>query len=39
MKTTNLSAIQRVLEEAGVIFLYPGENRDDGLGVQLKRIR
>ena len=37
MKTTNLLAIQRVLEEAEVIFLDPGENRDGGVGVQLKR--
>jgi hypothetical protein len=28
MKTTNLPAIQRVLEEAGVIFLDPGEHCD-----------
>jgi len=31
----NLLAIQRVLEEAGVIFLDPGENREGGVGVRL----
>ena len=32
MKTTNLLVIQRVLEEAGVIFLDPDENQDGGVG-------
>ena len=32
MKTTNLLVIQRVLEEAGVIFLDPDENQDGGGG-------
>jgi hypothetical protein len=32
----NLLAIQRVLEDAGVIFLDPGAHRDDGVGVRLK---
>jgi hypothetical protein len=35
MKTTNLLAIQRVLDEAGVTFLDPGEHRDGGVGVRL----
>jgi hypothetical protein len=30
IKTGNFLAIQRVLEEAGVMFLDPGENRDGG---------
>jgi hypothetical protein len=36
MKTTNLLAIERVLEDAGVIFLDPGEHREGGEGVRLK---
>lgn len=36
MKTTNLLAIQRVLEGAGVIFLDPGESREGGVGVRLR---
>jgi hypothetical protein len=39
MKTGNLLAIQRVLEEAGVIFLDPGENREGGVGVRLRQPR
>lgn len=31
-KTTSLLPIQRVLEEAGVVSLDPGENRDGGVG-------
>jgi hypothetical protein len=36
MKTTNLLAIQRVLETRGVIFVDPGEHRDGGVGVRLR---
>jgi len=32
MKTTSLLAIQRVLGDAGVIFLDPGEHREGALG-------
>jgi len=39
MKTTNLLAIQRVLEDAGVIFVDLRENREGGVGVRLKSPR
>jgi len=39
MKTTNLLAIQWVLEDTGMIFLDPGENRDGGVGVRLEAPR
>jgi hypothetical protein len=35
-KHKDLLAIQRVLEEAGVIFLDPGEHLEGGVGVRLK---
>jgi transcriptional regulator with XRE-family HTH domain len=37
MKTPNLLAIQRVLEETGVVFLDEHENRDGGVGVRLRK--
>jgi transcriptional regulator with XRE-family HTH domain len=32
----NLFAIQRAIEDAGVVFLEPGENRSGGAGVRFR---
>jgi transcriptional regulator with XRE-family HTH domain len=36
MRATNLFAVQRALEDGGVIFLGGGDNRNGGDGVRLK---
>ena len=36
MRATNLFALQRALEDGGVIFLGAGDNRSGGDGVRLK---
>ena len=33
----NVDAVRRALEEAGIIFLEPKENKDGGAGVRLKK--
>jgi hypothetical protein len=33
----NVDAVRRVLEEAGIIFLEPGDKTDGGVGVRLKK--
>ncbi len=37
VRAPNLSALQRALEDGGIIFLDAGEMRDGGEGVRLKR--
>ena len=34
---STLTSIQDALDHAGVIFLEPGDTRDGGIGVRLKR--
>ena len=35
-RASTLTSIQDALDEAGVIFLEPGDTRDGGIGVRLK---
>jgi len=37
MRASNLFAIQRALEEGGIIFFDEGEHREGGPGVRLSR--
>ena len=38
-RSSTLGALQQVFEKAGVIFLEPGDIRDGGAGVRLKKVR
>ena len=36
-RASTLTSIQDALDQAGVMFLEPGDTRDGGLGVRLKK--
>ena len=36
-RASTLTCIQQALDHAGVMFLEPGDTRDGGVGVRLKR--
>lgn len=36
-RASTLTSIQDALDQAGVMFLEPGDTRDGGVGVRLKR--
>jgi hypothetical protein len=36
-RSSTLGALQRAFEKAGVVFLEPGDIRDGGAGVRLKK--
>jgi transcriptional regulator with XRE-family HTH domain len=38
-RASTLAGIQHALDQAGVIFLEPGDTRDGGIGVRLKAQR
>jgi predicted transcriptional regulator len=38
-RSSTLEALQRAFEKAGVVFLEPGDVRDGGAGVRLKKGR
>jgi predicted transcriptional regulator len=38
-RSSTLGALQQAFEKAGVIFLEPGDIRDGGVGVRLKKVR
>jgi transcriptional regulator with XRE-family HTH domain len=38
-RSSTLGAIQTAFEKAGVLFLEPGDTRDGGAGVRLKKTR
>ena len=38
-RSSTLGALQQAFEKAGVIFLEPGDIRDGGAGVRLKKVR